>query len=243
MYNPYLNKTYTKCLTCLLMVTIIISSIPVMSSDIPLDNDPNINRQTHFLRQIISSDRDKIDPIFALILIENGAYPNIRNDKGETILMRVVRGEVHPNDTSGSGLIKKSIMGLILIIGGLTIYDSRDIIYDQFANLIGDDSASRISSSLEENTNQVVGTVEELAKNGIRNLNDMIEDEEEIPGQIELIEALIESGAQPHLRSPVTGKTSIEIAAENDMPIEVISALSSYPYNQEEEMQNEEIPR
>lgn len=238
MYNLYLNKIHTKCLACLLVVTITISLIPAISNDIPLNNDSDINWRTHLLRQLISSDRDKIDPIYTLMLIENGADPNIRNDQGETILMRVVRGEVYSNDISGSGLIKKSIWGFVLIVGGLTIYDSRDVIYDRIGDLMGNDS---ISVSLEENTNQVVGVVETMTKNGIRNLNDMIEEEEEIPGQIELIEALIESGAQPHLRSPVTGRTPIEIAVENGMPIEVISTLSSYSHSQDEEIQDREI--
>ena len=238
MYDLYLKKIHTKFLTCLLVVTITISLIPAMSSDTPLNNDSDINWRTHLLRQSIASDKDKIDPIYTLVLIENGADPNTRNDQGETILMRVARGEIHPNDISGSGLIKKSIVGLILIIGGLTIYDSRDIIYDGVANLMGND---RISASLEENTNQVVGVVETITKNGIRNLNDMIEDEEQIPGQIELIEALIESGAQPHLRSPVTGRTPIEIAIGNGMPTEVISTLSSYSYSQDEKIQDREI--
>ena len=213
----HLNKIHTKYLAWLLTVAITISSIPAMSH-LNSNNDSTINSETRMLRWLISSEIEKVDIEHAIALIESGADPNVRNDRGETLLMRAVRGEFHYRTEAGivSGLFRLAFT-VAVIVAAYTLYDSREAMFDSILNWIGDESAYSYGfvESFEENMEIVIEALKTAFKNITeRGVTDGIRstlEDQYTQKLVRLIETLMESGADPYLEN-FEGQTPIGIA-------------------------------
>lgn len=188
------------------------------------------------------------------LLIEAGVDLNAKDENGDTVFMKVVRGDIHNdmnavpvdihnhNQAGLFGLVFWAVKWLFLSTAGLTVWETRDVIWAKIRGYFDqDDDLKTILDSAEENASRVAGISAKVAGAGAnialegsrRLLTDpdsarASTDSEQI--MEELVEALLKGGSDPAAVNH-RGQSALQIAMDGDAPDRVIALLREYSNN------------
>lgn len=173
------------------------------------------------------------DALDALVdeLIDPEADPNAQDENGDTFLMQVVRGDIYHNrynrhETGIFAVLGWGVKWLVVSVGGLTIFRSREALWKRI-RLWGDEDETlkEVLDNAETSATQVIGIGKNITMEGGRRL--LINSDDMLRNQMDLVEALLISGADPTIPNN-RGHSAIQIAIDNNAPPELLALLRNY---------------